>query len=240
LKNISFILQFSICKLQFSIFKEKTMSRKTIVAGFVILAAFAAVAIARPAMASNIFWYGFEQDLKPWVPGLDSGVKDYSFERITGENGCNDLHGNAHANLKYVPTDARSAAWIAASFTSSGSDAVAISFNAKNGGTCADCKPVVYVGAVAPVQGAQFVDPLSPPPPPIDNVATARFAPLSAPSKGIIPGWRNYRFGMGVRGAKNIYVALGMSGTSTATKASPTASIAIDCVTVEIKIKTTH
>jgi hypothetical protein len=208
------------------------MSRKTFIAGFALMAALAVLALAKSAQASGTFWFGFEQDLKPWIPGLDNAAKDYSFERVVGENGCNDLHGNAHATLKYVPTDESSAAWIAATFDGSGSDSVDVTFHAKNAGECATCKPVLYVGASAPVKGTQFVDPAAPPPP---CCVMSPFAALGSPDKGIVTGWKTYHYSTGVQGANTIYLALGLRGAPTIFASKQTASIGIDCIAVDIK-----
>ena len=206
------------------------MFRKTFIAGFAFLAALAVLALAGPVMASGGYWFGFEQDLKPWVPGLDNATKDYSFERVVGENGCYDMLGNAYASLKYVPAGDTSAAWIAANFDGTGSDSVDVTFRAKNAGECRDCKPVLYVGAEAPLKAAQFVDAGTPP-------ATSAFSALIIPGR-ITPTWQTYHYATGIAGANTIYVALGVRGLSDAMRVKQTASVGLDCVFVNITSNT--
>jgi hypothetical protein len=164
------------------------------------------------------YYTGFEDGLKPWV-GAATRPGAVSLARVTGENGCYDLIGNAYANLKGSSATEEAASvgsagaiplpvgtWIGTGYPAAGLNTVRVAWNSRNTGDCEGCIPMVYVGTTTPRFTTQF---------------TQMEAPLSTK-------WQSYEFNkvIGVAEGEAVYVAIGWSGTE--------ASIGLDCINVQI------
>jgi len=174
---------------------------------------------AKPAAEATFgesHYFGFEESLKPWLSAAAGGSAASSLERVTGQNGCHDLRGDAFANLKGTPPAHKAdgaediplpvGTWVVTTFQAEALNNVRVAWNTRNTAQCDECVPMVYFGTTPPRLTTEFDQ--------IDGV--------------IKDYWQSYNYSntVYVEQKEAIYVAVGWNGTN--------ASIGLDCVTVEI------
>lgn len=194
------------------------MKPRFLLVWFVALGALALAfmyAPAKQASASDEYFFGFSQTVKPWLASTDlPGAAPYETFRVqTGDNGCPDLLGNSFANLKASTAPLARVqpypvgTWVYAAFPVSGLNQVDVQYSAKNTAGCLGCHPMTYIGAKPPVSSLQFK--------------------VSNDLQGLRSTWRTFGSSAVVNALDQVYVGYGWPGTD--------AAVGFDCVRVSIK-----
>ena len=183
---------------------------------------FALAVFARPAAAATNpfqhYYFSFEQNLGRWTAAPSTGVTNQVvLERVSGDNGCPDLHGNYYALLKDAPAQAGTpvpmkagaplplGTWMVAAFSAVGYSPVDVQYAARNAAQSTGSHPMVYIGDRLPTSATQFK---------VNSLALRNtWQQFEAKGAAGFPGG-------------TIYVAIGFNSTN--------ASIALDCISITI------
>jgi len=212
------------------------MKSKIVLAGLTALLVLVLASPARLKAAGDgdHYYFGFEngdQALASWKAASDTPAATSLLNIISGENGCADMLGSHYALLKSTSTLSRLddavapradnppgpastvvpypvGSWALTSVPAGGRTIVKISFNAKGGGDCAGCTPLVYVGTAPPNSIGQFT--------PADGADYLKeywqtFDHNDILFEGVL---------------STIYVALGLQGVN--------ASMGLDCINIDV------
>jgi hypothetical protein len=162
-----------------------------------LLLAVLAVALAlgpRPAAAKGEYYSDFEKYLNPWVVAPDENRTYTTFELRQGSNGCIDGYGRKYANLKSIVRSAGAGAWMVRSIAAAGTEAVDLTFNARDNGLCPTCTVMAFAGSSKPTEVRHFT--------PLKPINTG---------PGASDGWNTYRLETMIDAFDGAYVAIGWS-----------------------------
>jgi hypothetical protein len=186
--------------------RSKILSRPLLVPITLIVAAVVSAGVA----FATTYFYDFTSGLSPWVGGKDSGVTAYSLSVSPWDNGnCSSPIDRFALLTLEGRNDDVSGIWMQAKFptTSSSLSSVTVDWEAKDKGSCAGCKVMVYIGGSAPTSTTQFTS-----------------------KGGATSGWTPYSHSATVFAPGQVYVALG----SIDTVGNLPSSLGFDCVKVNV------
>lgn len=180
----------------------------------------------KPAEATGLFYYDFEQTLAPWAPNAHYTVSQYGsyyLARQNNDNAC-PANGSWYANLGLTSGNySRAPVWMVAAYSGTvigASNNVSISWKDKDKAGCdglGGCASLVYVGTSAP------------------DSYTSNWGS----NEQVYGTWtpKSYTTSITLDNNNTIYVALGFRSIYIANgQQAPEQQVGFDCVSVNITV----